>query len=479
MIKILITDDEKLIRAGIKKIIQTALCEYGEDELKIYEAKNGEEAFRTIYAEQINILITDIRMPVMDGIELMKKVSKENEKPSIIVLSGFDDFSYAKAAIASGALSYVLKPIDKTEFIDAVKKAIKEEQKKMSDRNKFSAGDNLKTVPMQFPGSMECVCVYGENMLKAVREKFELEPVYYIEKTDSYCVFICSGILREDFFSVPVFSSASVGISENFSAWSDIKKMQGQSFTALLSCFFTQGNDLYRREGVYLYSGDYKVTDFSKVDEAYEKCISSIKLLKMDNTLKLFESLTNMNRFPVEKRPAVLNYIYNKFISNLFNLFPGITENDSYLHTKETMIEKIMNCDNLYQWKSYVKDYIIYIMAILRKQGGDNTFISTALEYLNKNFRDTDLTMATVSNYVDVNYTWFSEKFKEQTGFSFNDYLKRLRLEEAKRLLEQGFYKVYEVAAKCGYKDVKYFMKLFREETGFKPSEWAELKSRS
>ena len=69
---------------------------------------------------------------------------------------------------------------------------------------------------------------------------------------------------------------------------------------------------------------------------------------------------------------------------------------------------------------------------------------------------------------------WFSEKFKEHTGVNFNEYLKRLRIDEAKKLLEKGTYKVYEVAERCGFSDVKYFMKIFREETGMSPTEWSK-----
>ena len=77
-----------------------------------------------------------------------------------------------------------------------------------------------------------------------------------------------------------------------------------------------------------------------------------------------------------------------------------------------------------------------------------------------------------------MNYTWFSEKFKEQMGVNFNDYLKRFRMEQAKYLLEKGTFKVYEVAEKCGFKDVKHFMKSFREMNGMSAGEYGRLYSR-
>ena len=74
-----------------------------------------------------------------------------------------------------------------------------------------------------------------------------------------------------------------------------------------------------------------------------------------------------------------------------------------------------------------------------------------------------------------MNYTWFSEKVKKQTGMNFNEYLKKIRMEHAKSLLEKGIYKVYEVASKCGFKDTKHFMKVFRQVNGMSAGEWAKI----
>lgn len=120
MTKILIADDEKLIRAGIKKLLSDSL----DGDVTFFEAKNGIEALEICKSELPEVMLTDIRMPGMDGVELMKNVSQLEQKPAIIVLSGFDDFSYAKAAIESGASSYILKPVEKEELVKSVEKAL-------------------------------------------------------------------------------------------------------------------------------------------------------------------------------------------------------------------------------------------------------------------------------------------------------------------------------------------------------------------
>ena len=131
MITIVIADDEKLIRAGIRKIIEKSLA----IPVEIKEEKNGEEALQICKAEKPELIITDIRMPRMDGVELMKQLHILPEKPAIIVLSGFDDFSFAKEAISCGAISYILKPVDTEELISAINNAIATVNKEEKKRN--------------------------------------------------------------------------------------------------------------------------------------------------------------------------------------------------------------------------------------------------------------------------------------------------------------------------------------------------------
>ncbi|MDR2783655.1 MAG: response regulator [Treponema sp.] len=124
MTKILIADDEKNIRAGIRKILSESIRE----EACFLEAKNGREAFEIAVHERPNILITDIRMPKMDGIELMSRIRGEirERKVYIIVLSGYDEFIYAQQAISYQASAYLLKPFDKEALSRTVKAAIEE-----------------------------------------------------------------------------------------------------------------------------------------------------------------------------------------------------------------------------------------------------------------------------------------------------------------------------------------------------------------
>ncbi|MDR0635771.1 MAG: response regulator [Treponema sp.] len=269
MTKILIADDEKNIRAGIRKILSESINE----EVCFLEARNGSEALELAVRERPNIVITDIRMPKMDGIELMSRIRSEIRecKVYIIVLSGYDEFIYAQQAITYQASAYLLKPLDREALSRTVKAAIAE----------------LNAL---------------QGMESGSAHERTREPAAHIASEQS-------------------------------------------------------GSEV----------GDSKKT---AADQTYH---------------------------------------------------------------------------------SYIED---------------------ALVWINKHFTE-DINMMQAANHVSVNYTYFSGKFKEHTGLHFSEYLKRLRINNAMRLLSIGNYRVYEAAWKSGYHDVKYFFRHFKEVTGLTPGEFS------
>lgn len=119
MIKILLVEDEIFMRKGIIKLIDWERLGF---EIA-YEAGNGQEALDILKSKKVDVIITDIKMPVMDGIELIKRVSEEFEnKPAIIIISGYNEFEFAKAAIKYGVNDYLLKPIDEIELMQTLER---------------------------------------------------------------------------------------------------------------------------------------------------------------------------------------------------------------------------------------------------------------------------------------------------------------------------------------------------------------------
>ena len=483
MITIVLADDEKLIRAGLKKI----LLENVDIPLEIIEAKNGEEALEQCRNKRPEILITDIRMPVMDGVELMKNISEmdDDTKPAIIVLSGYDEFTYAKAAIQSGAISYILKPVDKKELISAVNTAIMDcmKEEKLQNEIKFrqiiekGRLDGVSGLPeITIENGLNCIVIYGKNSADALAKVMAGRRYYVLEQTKNsiLIVFPYDGVQVD--YAPELLDTYIVGISAPADDYSMLRIMRRQAITAAMQAFFDPESGAARsdgkRGGLYYYESQNHVSDFDVIDEEYEKMIGRCDIATADENQLDIERLFNLFGKDAKLNSEMLYYLYRKITSNMFTRYPGYTDSDMYLHIKSIMIENIFEYKKLSEWQGSVRDYVVYLAALLKQNTKESPYITEALEFIKTHFKK-NINMAMVANQVSVNYTWFSEKFKEHLGVNFNEYLKRLRIEEAKKLLEKGCYKVYEVAERSGFSDVKYFMKIFREETGMSPSEWS------
>ena len=491
MITIVLADDEKLIRAGLKKI----LLENIDIPLEIIEAKNGQEALDLCCEKHPALLITDIRMPVMDGVELMKNITAKAEEyrksggqyacPAIIVLSGYDDFSYAKAAIQSGAISYILKPVDKKELISSVNSAIMNCTREEKERNEqklrkiFENGriDEKESLPeITVKNGLHCITIFGKNAGDILDNVMGSKRYYVLERTrNGICiVYPFDGFEVE--YDPAILKHFIVGVSSPADDYSMLRTLRKQAIIASMQAFFEEeaagAGEVGRKGGIYYYQSESHVLDFSEIDEKYEKMISCCDIATTEEVQKNVSSLFEIFNGTVKQNSEKLYYLYKKIISNMFTRFSAITETDMYLHLKSIMIESIFEYNSIFEWKNVVCDYVVYLAALLKKDTKESPYITEAIEYIKTHFNK-NINMAMVANQVSVNYTWFSEKFKEHTGVNFNEYLKRMRIDEAKKLLEKGCYKVYEVAERSGFSDVKYFMKIFREETGLSPTEWS------
>lgn len=474
MITIVIVDDEKLIRAGIAKMIRDSI----QVPLEIFEAKNGKEALELVEKENPNVVITDIRMPIMDGVEMMKNLSQmEKEiKPALIVLSGFDDFVYAKAAIQNGAQAYILKPVDKKELISAVQQAISSsksnEQKRneqtlksIVDEGRIESKTELEGV--SFPDGFYCISLMGNHCKKIVETVFSSLEFYTLESKKDYECIVIPREAKLQLDSDISLNQLSIGVSTTSDNLSALRTLKHQSFCAMLQNFYSTSHEIQ-------YYIEPEECDYSRIDELYEHCVTKLMIASVEEIVNSLENLFDFSHFPQENHPFVLDYLYRKICANLFTRYPSVTVNDVYLQLKRIMIENIWQFKTVNEWKIVVIDYFIYISQLLQRNNSNHPYIEEAIAYIKENFSK-NINMTVVANQVSVNYTWFSETFKEHTGMNFNEYLKKLRIEEACRLLEKGCYKVYEISERCGFGDVKYFTKAFKEKMGVSPGEWGKL----
>ena len=170
MYRILIVDDEKLERNGIQFLLKKT-----GTELEIFEAANGRDALELLAHQKAEILLTDIKMPYMNGLELAEKVSSQYPETKIIMFSGYSDFSYAQTAIRYGVSDYILKPVDPWEFQKTMKKLLEEIK-----REKAEEVQQIKTQDYLYQFFLQNYLYGGKTDIEEIKKALDFQQYHYL-----------------------------------------------------------------------------------------------------------------------------------------------------------------------------------------------------------------------------------------------------------------------------------------------------------
>lgn len=473
MQKLLIVEDEKMIRQGIAAIAERSPVDIEE----IIQCKNGEEALEILKNTKIDVMITDIRMPKKDGITLVKEMQGLPSVPKVIVISGYDDFSYAVELLRHGAREYLLKPIEREKIISVLLK-LEEEIKRENQQQ-----DNVMKAGLQQLKYM----LMNEDISEAEITTIEKQCTEYFLKGD-YCVictnyktsqnfFMESIILLEDVWGQSVFIAPAslkepllceelkdyyVGVSRVYTSLSQLREAYREALQARKNAF-AMGNSIteYERQ-------EEEQNDVS--EEMTEHFIQLVGTDKIAEALKMLGKILYQTRQGITSPDSfkdIMNRIVEGICENYKNLIGEMTEEIS-------LLRKVYDYDNA---GAYYEALTLWVEKINEKllMEFDNyknkQKINRALVFIQENY-NRDLNMAVVSNHISMNYSLFSYCFKEFTGMNFINYLKNIRVNEAKRLLEETDEKILDISRMIGYENEKHFTKLFRSVTGVSPSEY-------
>lgn len=476
MNRLLIVEDEKMIRKGLKAIAQRAPIEIKE----ILECKNGLEALEILQNTCIDVVFTDIRMPKMDGLTLVKEIQKLPYKPQIVMISGYDDFNYAVEALRCGAKEYILKPVERENISnilvklealiqeknretqkEATIKEIGDQQLKYMLLNPNITLEEISKIKEAIGGFFEdeayLVCCTNEVNLEALEKgMIQLTPI------ENNTLFIIKESHRKVFIET-YLKPYYVGISKAHSTLDHFKDAYLEALEARKYAYLTASQVV-----------DYKNVHYKVYEKIEETTIDKIVQLLGTNKLE----------------------VVNVFIDELFDkVLKGEIEDDIFEAIISQILKKIRSVyksiiatqekDYTYLEKPYQYDTAkMYQQALLKSLEEVNTKvliehedyrnkgkIQDAMVYIQSNY-DKELNMAVVSNHISMNYSFFSLMFKEYTGMKFVNYLKEVRINKAKALLTTTDEKIAEIGLMVGYENEKHFMKVFKSVLGVSPTEY-------
>lgn len=529
MYKLILVDDEEEVRKGVLKKIEWN--KYGFE--IVGEAENGREALDIAEKVIPDVVVTDIKMPFMDGIRLAEELKERFPTTKTIILTGFDEFEYAHKAIKLNVVEYVLKPISSKELIEVLVKTKEKldndiEQKKNIEilrehytkslpilKEKFLSslvGDRLRKEEIEEKSKNYNIDLQGYNfVVSIVNINYSSQSMDYEEKdlaafsvlnivnevVDNYnlgivfidngrivVITVCKKIERNDAISVTIRALEEIDYS--------IKKYLKLSITIGVGTFFSHITDIgssyqnalaaldYRMvmgENKIIWIEDVEPQGKNRVvfDETKERDLTSS--LKLGNEDNLCVTIDNLFKEIIEARASLKDYqIYlMEIVTTILKVAQNFRINtEGILGHNYNIFTELYKFNNLKEVRGWIKNIALKIMKSIAQGRKDSCklIVEGAKEYIAEHFSDSDVSINKLCAHLHISPAYFSSIFKKETKMTFVNYLTQVRMDAAKVILKTTNLKSFEVAEKVGYSEPNYFSYCFKKYFGISPSEF-------
>ncbi len=511
MYRVIIVDDEPVIRRGLRETI-----EWDALGLEVAgEAADGSEALKLVRDIRPEILITDIRMPEMDGIALIREIRKTDLNVKITILSGYSDYDYLKEAIRLGVDNYLLKPIDNDELVSNLRNAVSEIEKEAAVSLQIRQG----TVLLRSNTLRRLVT--GNISPEELREKAEF--LHIPLEAGQYLCAVCAvsreipADRREQFFQDAVTEKSSAR---------QTAFMDGDGNLVLLLAFGDAPADrngiqqelenmaekALRERGIPLMIGAGRVAEGTgKIRDSYESAKEALEygaFLKNGGVIwsdevpqtsregeipdrtdyeKLKDYIRRGEQEPMkacleetlDAAAAEAGASHRGMRNLIMHIAVRVTDCFRTIYGSMNAFREPAGFDfaRLFTLRSYtdMRDWLFQLcnewFASNRTLLGRSTsIVGLAVDYVTEHYRE-GVTLRQVAENCHVNTSYLGQVFRKETGSAFTDYVNALRIQEAGRLLADPTLKVYEVAERVGFTDYHYFLKIFKKVTGRSPTD--------
>jgi Response regulator containing CheY-like receiver domain and AraC-type DNA-binding domain len=525
MYKLFLADDEIDLIDGIKSLI--AWEDY--DIEIIGEADNGLDAFNCILKLNPEIIIMDIKMPKMTGLEVLEELTKRKIKSKCIILSGYDDFSFAKKAIELSASNYLLKPCKPSEILDVVLNVkntleIERSKEEMLNENILTLKEKLFTelilgnhnytyndlqsklnlyniqntfnyllVPIiSLDYSSMIYDIYNEIDINSIKLSIKnlifnnLSKIYTLELLDYKELIVMILFISDKYYSYGKIKSSllslkdaikanlgftvSIGIGDPVTNIREIDKCYKESYLAINSKFYL-GDDILI--SIHDVNGTESKQNFYPVEEelAIINALRTGDNLIIDKYIEAFYSSLSKGGFPLK------NYLQGSTLSLLGSVYKFCIENDINIALASTKdfspFHRILKCQTINEIKDQVKLILDKIFNEINSNHKNNSLVSAAMNYIFNNYNK-DISLETTAKVIYITPTYLSQLFKLETGVNFLEFLHSYRIEKSKELLKNRTLKNYQIANLVGYSNEKHFSKTFKKYTGLTPKQFRD-----
>lgn len=494
MISVLIADDEWIERDGISLLLKESPWEF-----QVYTAENGEEAADILKNHEIDILFTDIKMPFMDGLELLVVANQSCKGLKVVIFSAFADFTYAKTALENRVFHYFLKPVDPEEFHQVLAELvtlIAEEREKSSRMQRWEdeCNEELQSfLHREGEAPKELKRLFNEKIichLWMINLEYEKETAIaqFYEKIKSKT----GNFVYQTEISEEVFLLVSQG-KENTEkeVWDILEDCDIRRACVILSgeirgakAFIESYLKMEGMLGFHFYSEENQLFHAGETQGNPEKPEMVIDLIlkeinygaENDNFQYVIENLTLLQK---EMREHIGNsHIYVKYL--YANILRKLLENRNISGADfKASLEKLFQEPSLSgvheMMVGIVKRLIVDSNGESREKMEQKRVIRRVLTIIEERYQE-DLGLQSIAEEVYLAPSYLSYLFKKEVGVSLIKYITMLRLNKAKELLLAGNMKVSDVALQVGYQNYSYFNMMFKNHVGMSPAQYRECK---
>ncbi len=499
--KLLVVDDEATMRKGIANFMNWSSidCQIAGT------ASDGLEAIDFLQKHDVDIVITDIKMPEADGLEVARFVYENNLNCKVILLTGYADFTYAQTAIRYNVSSFILKPTNKKSLFEAVQEAQKELIE--SKRNSSIAKEEIAFLKDQLlqeltdqpptPELRERLVHFHLSLTHYYMAAFQMVPVnedisvlkkiIISEKKNAYCYRYNNLILviyfsEKEEMEVPLeilkncreiidiadsISSyhAAVGISHQHHGPDEFICAVSEAISALTKNF-------YSAENIAVFSG---LSNGESCD------------LSAESSMDLFQFENSLNNREFSQAQALLSNIFMKFKSNLVNSqdTKNICSQIYYICSRVllknqcptlsgTFLSGIHDSSDIFSLEKQVMKLMEHTKEqLLGSSRVQNKLVESAVHYICGHLSES-LSLESIAEQLHISPSHLSRTFKKICNESLTEYINKMRINEAKKLLANSDILTYEIAELVGYHDATYFSSIFKKYTSVSPTDYRQ-----
>ncbi|MBP2000076.1 two-component system response regulator YesN [Paenibacillus shirakamiensis] len=528
MYKVMIVDDEMLARVGIKSLIR-----WEENGFTVVgEAENGKKAYDKLMVNPVDIVITDIKMPVMNGIELISNVRQHYPDIKFIVLSSFDDFDYVREALKNGAEDYFIKlQMEPDKLLDQLKKIAEKLDHEGIQKKQIAQHDRLRNKEIDLLreklfkdlayGWIHTEPEYLQRTKEAELELFEGLKLSLVFQTDGMEIYEKYGndeIHLLNYAILNILHEISSGHNQCYSVSMHPKEFlmlyfapphQGIEETLRQACQLAE-TIKYALKKYLNFSVCIAISEpvhhFMNIKQSYRQAMETLSLryAHSEGTTFLYREINSLSA--TSEATDIAKEIRNlelylqrhednhviKVMDNLRYLLANMNgysleslkvycapivfllssrwgeEASAWMDNHLKGMDHWSSKSDMIKWLEKVQETWVKGMGTL---SDGSRLIQSAMRFIQRNYSNS-VTLESVAEYLQLSPSYLSNLFKKETGRNFIDYVTHLRIEQSKILLRTTELKIYEVGHKVGYENEHYFSRVFKKIVGCSPVQY-------